>query len=142
MTWITDAFAGIASGIGEDINPSVALLDRHVRSLMMDLEDQYLSIKTPRVQCHAAQGGLATLVLWLGWLRSFETFPLLWRDFDVVEPPDGPSVDLPLGCGAIPLCLGPEMPNSIVYYLLLRNRKHFGQAQGTPFTEPPLLYPD
>jgi len=24
------------------------------------------------------------------------------------------------------------------YYLLLRNRLHFGQAQGTPFTEPPL----
>jgi hypothetical protein len=34
---------GIASRIGEDINPSVALLDRHVWSLMMDLEDQYLS---------------------------------------------------------------------------------------------------
>ena len=30
-----------------------------------------------------------------------------------------------------------DVPDSIVYYLLLRNRKHFGQAQGTPFTEPP-----
>jgi hypothetical protein len=30
-----------------------------------------------------------------------------------------------------------DVPDSIVYYLLLQNRKHFGQAQGTPFTEPP-----
>jgi hypothetical protein len=30
-----------------------------------------------------------------------------------------------------------DVPDSIVYYLLLQNCKHFGQAQGTPFTEPP-----
>ena len=29
-------------------------------------------------------------------------------------------------------------PVAIEYYLLLRNRLHFGQAQGTPFTEEPL----
>jgi hypothetical protein len=34
-----------------------------------------------------------------------------------------------------------DVPNSIVYYLLLRNHKHFGQAQGTPFTEPPFSTP-
>jgi hypothetical protein len=103
---------GIASRIGEDVNPWVALLDCHVRSLMMDLEDQYLSAKTPRARRYAAQGGLATLVLWLGWLRSFETFHLSWRNFDVVEPRDGPSADLPLGCGAISHCLGPETKTS------------------------------
>jgi hypothetical protein len=99
---------GIASPIGKDINPSVALLDGHVRSLMMDLEDQYLSAKTPRAWRRAAQGGLATLVVWLGWLGSFETFHLSWRNFNVVEPANGPSADLPLGCGAINLCLGLE----------------------------------
>jgi hypothetical protein len=31
-----------------------------------------------------------------------------------------------------------ELPSDILYYLRLRNRLHFGQAQGTPFTEPPL----
>jgi hypothetical protein len=103
---------GTASQIGKDINPLVALLDCHVWSLMMDLEDQYLSAKTPCAWCCAAQGGLATLVLWLGWVCSLETFHLLWRDFYVVEPPNGPSVDLPLGCGAICLCLGPETKSS------------------------------
>jgi hypothetical protein len=29
-------------------------------------------------------------------------------------------------------------PKAIEYYLLLRNRLHFGQAQGTPMTEEPL----
>ena len=29
-------------------------------------------------------------------------------------------------------------PTAIEYYLQLRNRRHFGQAQGTPFTTPPL----
>jgi hypothetical protein len=71
-----------------------------------------MSAKTPRAPCRAAQGGLTRLVLWLGWLRSFETFHLLWRDFDIVEPPDGPSADLPLRCGAIRICLGPETRSS------------------------------
>ena len=31
-------------------------------------------------------------------------------------------------------------PSEIEYYLLLRNRLHFGQAQGTPFTVPPLSH--
>jgi exonuclease III len=30
------------------------------------------------------------------------------------------------------------LPDEINYYLLLRNQRHFGQAQGTPFTIPPL----
>jgi hypothetical protein len=29
-------------------------------------------------------------------------------------------------------------PDDIEYYIQLRNQGHFGQAQGTPFTEPPL----
>ena len=29
-------------------------------------------------------------------------------------------------------------PSEIEYYLQQRNRRHFGQAQGTPFTIPPL----
>jgi hypothetical protein len=31
-----------------------------------------------------------------------------------------------------------ELPSDILYYLRLCNHLHFGQAQGTPFTEPPL----
>jgi hypothetical protein len=31
-----------------------------------------------------------------------------------------------------------DLPNDIVKHLMARNRHHFGQAQGTPFTVPPL----
>jgi hypothetical protein len=31
-----------------------------------------------------------------------------------------------------------KLPSEVTYYLRLRNGLHFGQAQGTPFTEPPL----
>jgi hypothetical protein len=73
--------SGIASRIGDNVTASVALLDRHVRFLMADLEDQYLSTRTPRARRRAVQGGLATLLLWLGWLRSSECFTLKWSDF-------------------------------------------------------------
>ena len=104
--------AGIASRIGENVNPSVALLDRHVRSLISDLEELYLSARAPRVRQKIALAGVATLLLWLGWLRSSETFDLCWQDFDVVEPEDGPTRDLPRGCGVVGIRLGPETKRS------------------------------
>jgi hypothetical protein len=104
--------SGIASRIGDNVTASVPLLERHVRFLMADLEDQYLSARTPRARRHAAQGGLVTLLLWLGWLGSSECFTLKWSDFDVIEPCDGPAADLPLGCGSVDLCLGPETKSS------------------------------
>jgi hypothetical protein len=103
---------GIAARIGENATPSVALLDRHVRSLLTDLEDSYLSARTPHARRKSALAGLSTLLLWLGWLRSSETFDLCWSDFDVVEPEDGPTMDLPLGCGVVGVRLGPETKTS------------------------------
>jgi hypothetical protein len=104
--------SGIAARIGENVNPSVALLDRHIRCLDSELEEQYLSAKTPQARRKAALAGLSTLLLWLGWLRSSETFDLRWSDFNVIEPEDGPTVDLPLGCGMVGLRLGPETKSS------------------------------
>ena len=104
--------SGIASRIGENVNPSVALLDRHVRRLVSDLEELYLSARTFGARRTAALAGLATLLLWLGWLRSSETFDLCWQDFDVVEPENGPTVDLPRGCGVVGVRLGPETKSS------------------------------
>jgi hypothetical protein len=104
--------SGIASRIGENVNPSVALLDRHVRSLVSDLEEQHLSARTPAARRKVALAGLATLLLWLGWLRSSETFDLRWQDFNVVEPDNGPTVDLPRGCGVVGVRLGPETKSS------------------------------
>jgi hypothetical protein len=100
--------SGIAARIGENVHPSLALLDRHIRSLEADLEDQYLSAKTSRTRRRSALGGLVTLLLWLGWLRSLKSFTLCLKDFKVIEPIDGPTADLPRGCGVVGLRLGPE----------------------------------
>ena len=83
--------AGIGARIGKNAIPSIALLDRHVRSLMADLKESYLSARTPQARRKAALAGLASLLLWLGWLCSSKTFNLCWNDSDVVEPADGPS---------------------------------------------------
>jgi hypothetical protein len=103
---------GIAARIGENAVPSVALLDRHVRSLVDDLEEIYLMARTPQARRKAVLAGFATLLLWLGWLRSSETFDACWSDFDVVEPEDGPTMDSPRGCGVVSVRLGPETKSS------------------------------
>jgi hypothetical protein len=41
--------SGIAARIGENVHPSLALLDLHICSLKADLEEQYLSARTPPV---------------------------------------------------------------------------------------------
>jgi hypothetical protein len=104
---------GIAACIGEKVNPLVALLDRHVQSLLVDLEETYLSAHTPLTTSRKpASAGLSTLLLWMGWLRSSDMFDIYWSDFDVVEPVDGPTVDLPLGCGIVGIHLGPKTKTS------------------------------
>ena len=79
---------------------------------MSGLEELYLSARAVEARRQAALAGLATMLLWLGWLRSSETFELRWQDFDVVEPEDGPLVDLPHGCGVVGVRLGPETKSS------------------------------
>jgi hypothetical protein len=99
---------GMSSRLGNEARPSVALLDRHVRWLNHDLDLRFRQAISPAIKQELARAALANLLLWLGWLRSSETFSLSWRDLIVVEPSDGPSVDLPPGCGVILLRLQPE----------------------------------
>ena len=51
--------AGIGACIGENANPFIALLDQHVRCLMADLEESYLS-------AHMPQRWLALLLFYYG----------------------------------------------------------------------------
>jgi hypothetical protein len=50
-----------------------------------------------------ALAGFVNLTLWLGWLRSSETFGLHWRDLVITEP---------IGCGALSYTLLPETKSS------------------------------
>lgn len=109
--------SGIAFQINKNVNSSVALLDRHVRLFVSDLEEQYLTARTPAACRKAALTSLTTLLVWLGWMRSSEAFGLCWNDINAVEPADGPTVDLPCSCGVVGLCIGPETKSSLTKVL-------------------------
>ena len=74
--------------MGEDVRPSIALQDRHVRGIDQDLDGRYRSARTLADKRLFAMAGLANLSLWLGWLRSRECFDLSWSDITVVRPED------------------------------------------------------
>jgi hypothetical protein len=50
----------------------------------------------------------------MAWLVALlgNLWGLCWRDFDLVEPEDGPTVDLPRGCGVLDIRLGLETKTS------------------------------
>lgn len=100
--------SGLRARIGDEARPSVALLDQHIRAMLTHLDGEYRGACTPYQRRHFALAGFATLLLWLGWLRSGELLSLHWDDVRVTEPEDGPTLALPQGCGAVQLYLKPE----------------------------------
>jgi hypothetical protein len=99
---------GMAARLGTETSPSKALLDRHVRHLMRDLSQAYHHSLTARERQLAARASVATLLLWLGWLRGGELFGLRWSDITLTLPSEGPIHDLPPGIGMVGLQLSPE----------------------------------
>jgi hypothetical protein len=71
-----------------------------------DFATKYATAQNRDDQHRWALAGLANKLLWLGWLRSMETFGRKWSDLDVIKPKDGPSHDLPRNIGAILIDLG------------------------------------
>jgi hypothetical protein len=100
--------AGMSSRVGNDSTPSMPLLDRHVGYLDSSLNARYRQATTPQEKRELALAGLANVQFWLGWLRTSEVFSCEWRDYILIEPPDGPQVDLPVGCGMMGCKLQPE----------------------------------
>jgi len=72
--------------IGEESQPSVALLDQHVRAMETEVDLYYRHAHNPLEKCKYALGGFALLLFWLGWLRSGEVFNGTWDDCRIYEP--------------------------------------------------------
>lgn len=104
--------AGLGTRLGDEAAPSIALLDRHVRTLEADLNRLFLNARTNAERREFALAGFLTLILWLAWLRSMEAISLKWCDVTVIAPQDGARVDLPIGLGAVLLGLLPETKTS------------------------------
>ena len=101
-------FTGLSSRMGDLTNPSHALLERHVREVGLYLNHIYKTATDPIVRREAALGGLANLLLWLGWLRSMECFTLTWEDVDSIHHSRSAKYELPTGVGFLELRLAPE----------------------------------
>jgi hypothetical protein len=57
---------GMGARLGTDSTPSLALLDRHIRSLDQVLDHRYRACTTAAERCELACAGLASLLLYLG----------------------------------------------------------------------------
>jgi hypothetical protein len=93
--------SGMSRRLGEESTPSHALLERHVHWIDKHLNSLYEAATTEASRAEIARAALANVIAWLGWLRALELFSLTWADLTVLEPQDGPSLDLPTGTGAI-----------------------------------------
>ena len=71
---------GMKNRIGEDSNPSKALLDRQVRTCDQSLRNRFASATTRLLQLELARAGLANTLAWLAWTRAKELFDLRWSD--------------------------------------------------------------
>jgi hypothetical protein len=103
---------GMRARVGDEARPAMPLLDRHVRSLIQSLEQGYMGALSETDRRLYASAISATLLLWLGWLRSSEVFGLRWCDVEITPPEEGPTLDLPRGIGVVACRLQPETKSS------------------------------
>jgi hypothetical protein len=104
--------SGMSRRLGEESTPSHALLERHIQWIDKHLNALYESATSDAVRSEIARAAVANLVAWLGWLRAMELFSLVWSDLTVLEPQDGPVLNLPVGTGVILARLLPETKSS------------------------------
>ena len=99
---------GMAKRVGDHIQPPIALTPAQVIWMMRWLDTCWAGTTSLDTRRDTAAAAVAHLLLWLGWLRSTETFSLCWDDVTITHPLDGPSRGLPLGVGIVELRLLPE----------------------------------
>jgi hypothetical protein len=99
---------GMTGRLGSESIPSAPLLFRHVFYMDQTFNQNYLNATTFDAKRRWALAGLANLLLWLGWLRSMETFSLTYADVLVVDPANGRIYELPAGLGMLLLRLLPQ----------------------------------
>ena len=70
---------------------------------------------SPSIKLCFARAGFANCVLWLGWLRSNETFCLCHSDILITLPQDAETRDLPASVGMLELLLLPETKSAATF---------------------------
>ena len=83
-------------------------MERYVLYLDRQLAARYRAATDHATRHELALAGFANVTFWLAWLRSSETFSLLWSDLEWFLPEEGPTIDLPPDCGALLYKLLPQ----------------------------------
>jgi hypothetical protein len=105
---------GMAKRVGDHSKPPITLTPVQVLWMVQWLDAQWDAATTMAACRDVVAAAVAHLVLWLGWLRSNETFSLSWDDVSVTPPKDGPRKGLPDGVGVIKLRLGFQPLNGLI----------------------------
>jgi hypothetical protein len=98
---------GMASRLGEDSNPSQALLASHIRALDNSLNSLFLGPMTQVHRLEIARAGWTNTNLFIAWLRGTEHFTLRHCDVERTRPHQGPLKGLPDGIGCLEERLNP-----------------------------------
>jgi hypothetical protein len=99
---------GLRSRLGDAPKPSHALLHRQVSNMDHFFQQEFARAPDQTSKRYWARAAVANLSLWLGWLRSCETFDLRWCDAFLIKPSQARAYDLSAGCGAVRYRLAPE----------------------------------
>jgi hypothetical protein len=92
---------GFKRRVGNNPKPSAVLLLRHVLWLDNHYLSMYVGSTADTVKANIFRAALTNILAVIGWLRAMETFGIRWGDIRIVEPPDGLTLGLPTGLGAI-----------------------------------------
>jgi hypothetical protein len=101
----TSLTTGMAKRMGDHSKPPIALTLSQVLSVMHHLDGKWRTCTSRTNRLDLAAAAVAHLLAWLGWLRAFELFSIMWADVTLTSPRHGPRVGLALGTGVIELRL-------------------------------------
>jgi hypothetical protein len=79
---------GMKHRLGDNVKPSVALLDQHVSWMDAHFKTLHLSaVHDPVLRRNTCRAAVTNLIAWLGWLRAGENFGLTWGVVSMTPPP-------------------------------------------------------
>ena len=107
--------SGLSRRLGTSVTASKALLARHVHALDSSLREKLKQPFAVSIKLCFARAGFANCILWLGWLRSNETFQLDHSDVMVTLPCHAEMKDLPANVGMLELLLLEETKSAATF---------------------------
>jgi hypothetical protein len=92
---------GLRRRLGDHPRPSTVLTGKIMRWIDDWFYQLLVNARNIIDARRIGRAAITHLASYLGWLRALETFGLKWGHLRIINPPDGPTVGLPLGIGIL-----------------------------------------